>query len=204
MGALFGTLTYKIFYVQDDLPEKWQDDFLASIRHRAFEPLSPESEDEEHYGWVPIDTPLRVEFDAHTVIFDHFINLGLRQDKYAIPSALLKAHIQQAEREYLVEHKKERLTKFEKEDIKAMVRKKLKERSLPKMGVTDMSWDLRSGRVRFWSQSKNTCELFQGLFTDTFGLNIVPSNPYILGTKMDLDDRQIEQLKTVEPCDFVG
>lgn len=203
MGALYGTLTYKIFHVQEELPDDWKEAFLASIKHRAFEPLEPESEEEEKYGWVPIETPLRVEFSQHNVVFDHFINLGLRHDKYAIPSGLLKAHIQQAERQYLIEQKKERITKFEKEDIKTMIRKKLKERSLPKMGVTDMSWDVRSGRVRFWSQSNTNCELFQGLFADTFGLTILPANPYITATQLELDDRQLELLKTIEPSDFM-
>lgn len=207
MGALQGTLTYKLFYVQGDLPEdfnQFKQDLVEQIEHRAFEPLDAEDEDEEHYGWVPIENPLRVEFDLYKVLFDHFINLGLRRDRWSIPSALLKAHVSQAEREYMLDNNKERLSKFEREDIKAIVLKKLKERSMPRMKVTDMSWDIRSGRVRFWSQSGKLCELFQGLFEDTFGLKLLPANPYINAMQLDLTPDQIARIADVEPTNFAN
>ena len=50
MGALQGTLTYKLFYLQDPLPEDFQDTLLEKLNKRAFEPLDPEEEDEERYG----------------------------------------------------------------------------------------------------------------------------------------------------------
>ena len=48
------------------------------------------------------------------MLFDHFINLSLRHDRYVIPSALLNAHVAEAEREYLRENEKKKLSKFEK------------------------------------------------------------------------------------------
>lgn len=203
MGALQGTLTYKLFYVQGELGEGWKDTLVERVQKRAFEALTPEDEEEERFGWVPIENPLRVEFDEHNILFDHFINLALRQDRYAIPSNLLKAHQEQAERDYRVEHSKERIGKFEKEDIKAIVKKKLKERSLPRMKVIDMSWDLRNNRVRFWNQSAKTCELFMGMFEDTFGFQLIPASPYTMAINLGLEDAQIERLQELEPCAFV-
>ena len=202
MGALQGTLTYSLFYVQGDLPEDFNEKVTELVLQRKFEELDPEAEDEEHYGWVPIETPLRVEFEKHNIVFDNFVNLGLRQDKYAIPSSLLKAHISQAERQYMVDYNKERLTKFEREDIKAVVRGKLKEQSLPRMKVIDMSWDMHTGRVRFWNQSPKGCELFQGLFEDTFNVKLVPANPYTTAIEIELEPNQVEQLGAVEPSMF--
>lgn len=202
MGALQGTLTYKLFYLEEEVPDDFLQGVLERIRHRAFEPLDPDEEEEERYGWVPIENPLRVEFEHFNVVFDHFINLGLRHDKYALPSALVKAHVAQSERDYMVQHDKERLSKFEKEDIKLMVRKQLKARSLPRMKVIDMSWDFHSGRVRFFNQSAKTCELFQGLFEDTFGLKLYPANPYINARDLDLSPEQLERLSLVDPSVF--
>lgn len=204
MGALQGTLTYKVFYVHDEVPEDFHTEILERVKERAFEELTPESEDDEHYGWVPIEHPLRVEFERFNIVFDHFVNLGLRQDKYAIPSNLLKAHVSQAERAYKTEHDKDRLSKFERQDIKDVVRGELKNQSLPRMKVVDMSWDLRSGRIRFWNQSAKTCELFQGLFEDTFGLKILPANPYINAMQLELANEHVEMLAAVEPLNFAG
>lgn len=203
MGALQGTLTYKLFYLQDPLPEDFQDTLLEKLKKRAFVPLDPEEEDEERYGWVPIETPLRVEFEQFNVIFDHFMNLGLRHDKYVIPSDLLRAHLEQAEREYMLQNEKERLSRFEKEDIKTLIRNRLKGQSLPKMKVTDISVDLRSGRVRFWSQSPKTCELFQAMFEETFEQTLLPGNPFIHGSRMDFSDETLAKLETIEPSDLV-
>lgn len=204
MGALQGTLTYKLFYIEEELPPDFLQTILERVRKRAFEPLDPEEEEEERYGWVPIENPLRVEFEHFNVVFDHFINLGLRHDKYTLPSALVKAHVAQSERDYMTQHEKERLSKFEKEDIKLMVRKQLKARSLPRMKVIDMSWDFHSGRVRFFNQSAKTCELFQGLFEDTFGLKLYPASPYINARDLDLTPEQLERLSLVDPSIFAS
>ncbi len=204
MGALQGTLSYKLFYVDGELDDDFKKDLVEKITHRAFETLDPEDEDEEHYGWVPIENPLKVEFELFNVLFDQFINLGLRHDKWNVPSNLLKAHVAQSERTFMTEHSKERLSKFEKEDIKKLVFKELRERSLPRMSVIDMSWDIQGGRVRFWNQSSKTCELFQGLFEDTFGLKLLPANPYINAIQADLGAEAVGDLATVEPSDFVG
>lgn len=205
MGALQGTLTYKLFYVQGEGIEDFsafKEGLVERVEQRAFEPLDAEGEDDERYGWVPIENPLRVEFELFGIMFDHFINLGLRRDRWSIPSALLKAHVSQAERAFMLEHDKDKLSKFEREDIKLLVSKKLKERSLPRMRVIDMSWDLRSGRVRFWNQSNKNCEMFQGLFEDTFGLKILPANPYINALQGDLSEEQIARLGEIEPTNF--
>lgn len=204
MGALQGTLSYKLFYVDGELADDFKKDLVDRVTQRAFDVLDPEDEDEEHYGWVPIENPLRVEFDLFNVLFDQFINLGLRHDKWNVPSNLLKAHVSQAESAFMTDHSKERLSKFEREDIKKLVFKELRERSLPRMSVIDMSWDIQSGRVRFWNQSSKTCELFQGLFEDTFGLTLLPANPYINAIQADLGPDFVGQLAVVEPSDFVG
>lgn len=204
MGALQGTLSYKLFYVDGELDDDFKQKLVENITHRAFEELDAEDEDTERYGWVPIENPLRVEFELFNVLFDNFINLGLRHDKWSVPSSLLKAHVAQAERTFMTDHNKERLSKFEKEDIKKLVFKELRERSLPRMGVIDMSWDLQSGRVRFWNQSAKTCELFQGLFEDTFGLKLLAANPYINAVQLELGDDFVGELAMVDPADFVG
>ncbi|RAL20051.1 hypothetical protein DL240_18995 [Lujinxingia litoralis] len=192
-----------MFYVQGEVAEGWQDLYLQQIRKNAFKPLKPEDEEEVSEGWVPVERPLQISFDLHTLLFDHFINLGFRQDKYAIPSALLKAHVEEAEREYMIQNDKQRLSKFEREDIKIMVKRKLKEKQLPRMKVIDMSWDLQKGRVRFWSQSSNVCELFQGYFEDTFGLKLLPANPYINAVQLEPGPEKIEELAVVEPTNFI-
>src|SRR5690554_3341244 len=204
MGAISGTLSYKVFYAQGEIPEDWQERFVHAVEQHAFGPLEPDDDEDESIGWVVVDRPLQSQIDLHAMLFDHFINLSLRQDRYAVPSGLLNAHFEEAVREYMLENKKRKLSKFEKDDIKEMVKRRLKEKQYPRMRITDMSWDMRSGRVRFWSHSNKTCELFQGFFEDTFGLQILPANPYMNAVEAGLAEEDIEALKMVEPSNFVG
>lgn len=203
MGALNGTLSYKLFYVQDDVPSGFKQDLVERVNHFAFEKLTPEDDEDERFGWVILDRPLHTNFDLYSILYNHFINLGLRRDKYVIPSSMFKAHFAEAEREYLRANDKKKLSKNEKDDLKAIVRTELKSQFLPRMKIIDMSWDLNSGRVRLWSQSNRICEFFQGFFEDTFQLKLLPANPYINATELDLSEPQLARLAEVESSNFV-
>jgi DNA recombination-dependent growth factor C len=204
LGAISGTLTYKLFYVEGELPSDWKDSFVQGVERHKFEKLRPDDEDEESVGWTIIDRPLHTDFDLYSMLFDHFINLSLRQDRYVVPGAMLNAHLAEATREYLDENKKKKLSKFEKDDLKDMVKRELKEKQLPRMRTIDMSWDIRNGRVRFWTHSNKTCEMFQGIFHDTFGLKLLPANPYINAVEQGLEPEEVEVLQSVDQSNFVG
>lgn len=203
MGAFTGTLSYKLFFVQGDLPDDWKTLFLHGIQRWTFRPLTPEDEDEESLGWVPIQRPLQADISYEDFIFNDFINLGFRRDRWSLPNALLRARTEEAEREYKIANEKQKLSKFERDDIKDMVRTQLKNQTIPRMKVIDMSWELSTMRVRFWSQSSTVIELFQEFFEDTFELKLLPANPYIHGLQLDLDDVRLERLATSEPSNFL-
>lgn len=204
MGAFQGNLTYKLFFVQGELPEDWKTLFLNNIRKLEFQPLWADSDEDETLGWVNIERPLQTDFHLDNVVFNDFINLGFRKDRWSIPSDLLKAHLEEAEAEYMAQNDKKHLSRFERDDLKKRVKKRLKERSIPKMKVIDMSWEIAQKRVRFWSQSTAVCELFQEFFEETFELKLLPANPYIHGLQFDLDEDELQSLATVEPSNFMA
>lgn len=203
MGAFSGSMSYKLFFVQGEVPPAWKEPFLERITHRAFEELDPDGEDEEAYGWVPIERPLEREFPANQVVFQDYLNLGFRRDKYAIPTDLFKAQLAAVTRTFLAQNQQEKLTRMQKDDLKKMVRNDLKRRTLPTMKVTDMSWNIDRGELRFWSQSNKLCELFQGYFEDTFGLKLLPAGPYISAVQLGLEPEAVAALADVEPTNFV-
>lgn len=204
MGARSGSLTYKVFFVQGELPDNWEGLFIERINLNAFEELDPEENDEESIGWVDIDDPLSTRLDLEDVRDDQFLNLGLRRDRFAIPKDLLDAHIARAEATYKQKNDKDRLDKYEQEDIEQMVTRDLRSKSLPKMRVTDVSWHLPSGRIRFWSHANKMCDLFQALFEETFGLDALPSSPYTNAVELGLTTERIERLQDAEATDFVA
>ena len=202
MGAFSGSISYKIFYIDGELPSGWKDKYLDRIKHFAFQSLVPEDDREEAIGWVPVERPLENEFPLARVVYNDFIALGLRRDAYSISPDRLKAEIAATTREFLASHESEKLTKAQKEQIRKDVKLALKRESLPTMKVIDIAWQLSEMQVRFWSQSPKMIEMFQGLFEETFELKLLPSNPYVRAVHVgDPDDTAA--LADLEPSDFV-
>lgn len=204
MGAFSGSMSYKQFYVEGDLPSDWKEKYLERITHFAFEALSPDEERDEAFGWVPVERPLERDFPLARVVFNDFITLGLRRDAFSISPDRLKAEVASRTREFLKSNKSEKLTKSQKEEIGRTTKLHLREQALPTMKVIDMSWNISEMHVRFWNQSPKTCELFQGLFEETFQLKLMPANPYVNALKANLNASEIEKLAEVEPSHFVN
>lgn len=203
MGAFSGSTTYSLYFVDGELPSEFKDRYLQMLKKRAFEPLTTAQEEEETSGWVPIRKPLQTIQTTQDFVFNEFIAVGLRTDRWSIPGELFRARYAEAEEEYRQKNDLSRLSKIQREDIKKLVRKRLKEQSLPSMKVIDMAWDLDSMRLRFFSQSARVMEIFEEFFEDTFELRLRPASPYILAMEIELSDEALEGLTTVEPSNFV-
>ena len=202
MGALKGTITYTKLHVRGDLPDDFRDSFVERVRLRAFQPLTLEDDAEQHTGWCSIEDPLDTELGHEKVYFNSYLNLGLRTDRWVIPGPLLKAHLAEAEREHLAKRKRERLSKKEKEEIRVTVSRRLRKQVLPVMSVVDLSWNLDTGVVRFWSQSPKALESMMELFEHTFGLDLLPGSPAASALMLGLSQAQTQALEALTPAVF--
>ncbi len=202
MGALKGSLTYSKFQVRGELPEGYRDAFVESVQHRAFRPLSPEDEASERAGWCAIGRPLALDLDHETIYWDAYLNLGLRVDRWRIPSAIFKAHYETAERKLLDQLGRERLSRAQKEDLKTMITRRLREQVIPTMSVVDLSWHLDRGELRFFHRSPRMHELLADLFEQTFGLELVLESAYLAATRAGLDEEALLAAARLEPTIF--
>ena len=203
MGAFEGSISFKTFFVDGEPSEGFQDEFLARMTQTAFVELSPDTEDERAIGWVCIDSPLDTNFTRKSTIFNQYLALSLRVDKWSMPSTLLKAHIKEATRELLVKKNVPALSRRDKEELKAVITSKLKRRIVPSMKVVDMVWNIHTKVVRFWTHSTALCEEFQELFEDTFGMTLTPDSPYVAAKMEGLDEDDLQKMAEVEPEWFI-
>lgn len=204
MGALAGSLTFTRFFVRGELPERFRDRFVESIRLRTFEPLTPESEDQEHFGWCAVGRVLDLDLDHEKVFYNSYVNLGLRMDRWRVPGTLLRAHLADAEQEALAKSGREKLGKREKAELKARIITRLRKKLMPSMKVVDMSWNLDSGVVRFFNQSPRVHEQFMALFEKTFSLELTADSPYISAERLGLREAELHALSGVEASTLGG
>jgi hypothetical protein len=201
MGALKGSISFTRFHVRGDLPEAFQRKYLASIRTRGFKALTPESEDDVSCGWMPIERPYDVEvrYDAESFFFNDYVNLAMRLDRWKFPTAVVKAKMAQAERAYREKHGRERLSKEEKAQLREAVERRLRREGLPTTKIVDVSWNVRTGTLRFWAGSTTLKEHLHELFEKTFGLKIDEASPYTIAVELPLTKGELRDLDTVDP-----
>lgn len=202
MSALKGSLTYARFFVEGEPTGRFHESFLKAIHKNALQPLVPEEDTPERSGWCRIGEPFDLAPVHDDVFFNEFLNLGFRTDRWAVPGALLRAKLREAEGAFLERNGRERMTRAEKKELKDMVSKQLRREIPPRTRAVDMSWSLGDGIVRFFSQAPAPAGLMSDLFTKTFKLKLVPEAPYTLAARLGLSKAEEAAWLAAEPTDL--
>lgn len=199
MSALSGSLSYQRFFVEAKLHRDFVSRSHDAILKHAMRPLSPNEPDAERSGWCVMGDPMDIELDRSRLYTDGFLNLGLRTDKWAIPSALFKTRLREVEAAEKARKERDRLGRKEKAEIKELVTRELRKKLLPSIRAVDLSWSLEENVVRFFTHSKKTTDVMIDLFQKTFGFELVPESPYTLGKRIGFTDAQLEAWEELEP-----
>jgi recombination associated protein RdgC len=194
-----GSLTYVRFFVTDDVPDGFEGRALGQIQKKVQRPLTADDDDAERSGWCKVADPFGLELEHMDVFYNEYVNLGFRTDRWAIPGALLKSKVGEAEQAYLAKKGRERLSRKEKTELKELVARKLRRNLVPQVRVNDMSWATNEGIVRFFGTSPRVCLAFTDLFTKTFGLSLVQEAPYTLADRLGLSKAEAAALAETEP-----
>lgn len=204
MGVSRGALTFTRLFVQGKPPKDLRKRYLDAVRLRKFTPLAPEDEASEAVGWCVIERPFDLDFQADTIFYDRFVQLGLRVDKWRIPGVLLRSQVADEEQRMKSRGGREKLTRAEREDIKLRVISRLRKKILPTSRAFDVLWDLDAGTVLLFTHAVRTTEEFVALFQKTFGLELHVDSPYAAAGRAGLTAAQQKAFDKVEPLSFVS
>ena len=181
MGILANTVSICHFKVQGELPAEelnaWVLKQLAANRFNAID----QGTEELSLGWVHLDDPKSSDFASPTACCrDHYLMFTLRRDQRSVPSAILKAHLEKAQDQFLAENPGfTKVPKQKKEDLKEAVHAMLLSQTLPTPATYDAVWDTRSGLLTFSSLSPKVIELFEEHFKKSFeGLRLSAFHPF--------------------------
>jgi recombination associated protein RdgC len=197
--ALKGSLTYSRFFVDGDLPDDFKERFVKAIRLRAMKPLEPDDEAPTRSGWCRLGEPFDLDLGYEDVFYNEYLNLGFRTDTWVVPGPMLRAKMRDAEAAYLQKRGREKLSKQERVELKAIVTRKLRRQLVPTMRVVDLSWSIDEKIVRFFSQATKQAIAMADLFQRTFALKLVPEAPYTLAARLGLSDANDVAWGELEP-----
>lgn len=198
MGALAGSISVRRYQLLDPLPADPRQKLLRGARAHAFVPLDPKAEGDRAVGWVSIADHEDAELRADKLFFvgagGEQLRLALRIDVLKPPPAEVRRQLQaQAAAKEAEEGRK--LTRREKAALKLEIVRTLRLRTLPRVRVVDVVWNLDTGRLYLWSQTKSVNELFVDQFVRSFGLKLEIDGP----TRWSRAAAEADALERLEP-----
>ncbi|MBU0552748.1 recombination-associated protein RdgC [Myxococcota bacterium] len=205
MGAFAGSLTFRQYYVKDPLPKDWQPLFQKGIERYICKEIDPISEEERSLGWCSVFFPLDVELHPELYLFNEYIVLGMRIDTLTVPGPLLRIQTESEIRKVKKEKKRERLSRFEKAEIKERVKKTLRKKMIAQIKTIDIVWNWHQGIIRFYSTNEKVNLEMMELFELTFGVQLIPDSVITMANfgGLDLSQKEKEAILNLEPSIFV-
>ena len=200
MGALTGRMSPLGFFVKGKV-DSWENVLQQLIRHR-FQDLDPSTGVQQSFGWTLLADPFSTEFDKPSIFYgEHLVGLSLRIDTISVPASQVKLRLQPRAREVAAAAGKERLSKGEMNQLREDLQAELMRKSLPTIKAFELLYHSATGRVWFFGKSKGVLDVFLELFYETFGVILIPDDPYTVSAQ-HLTEDEAELLLALEPTAF--
>ena len=204
MGFLSGSTTV-VRLAAVPPPQLDREALARAVTRRAFREIDADGGDAtESAGWVAIHDPLVTRFDTTDLFFQHYLVVGFRFDRRAVPAKLLSLERRRAEEALKAERGLERLGAAARKEVKIEVESRLLLRALPVPRLFDCVWNLELGRIYFSGRSRRAVELFTELFRQTFGVGPVPLIPYLAAEHVGLPSGAVAALRAVAPSSLIA
>jgi DNA recombination-dependent growth factor C len=202
MSASVGMTRYRI--VEKEIDSSLWAEIEDRLKRKAFRDID-DSTEERSFGWVSFDNMLDSEFALCPPEKGPYLTFTLRLDTRRVPPAVMKKHVTVALNKTLAamrEQGRKFLTKEQKTEIREQVELRLRARTLPIPACFDVIWDTEQGQVWIASTQAKLTQLFEELFTHTFGLHLEPMTPYFQALAI-LGEEGRAALDALEPTIFV-
>ncbi|MEO6952635.1 MAG: recombination-associated protein RdgC [Polyangia bacterium] len=180
MGALKGSISVRRYLVTDKLPADARKKLVRGLKAHAFTPIDPKTDVDRSIGWVSIldseDTELVADSTLFVATGGEQLRVSMRMDVLKPSSAEVRRQLDTKVRAGEAEEKR-KLTKRERRELKDEIARQLRLRTLPRVKTFDVVWNLDTGRLYLWSQTKTVNEYFLDLFLRSFSLKLTVEGP---------------------------
>ncbi len=202
MGALTGAITSSAYYLLEDLPNDFRSVYTEALNSRRFKEIELETDQDESVGWCVANDPFDTGFAVEKFHLNDYLMFSMRQDILRLPPSVFKLHLAKRIADYKAEFGKDKLTKSEADNISELLEREFRRKVLPSIRIHDVVWNIQRREVWLFTTNKRVNEIFQDLFTDTFGLPLAPRNAYARLERMDLPADELARVPTLEPTVF--
>jgi len=177
--------------------------FTAAVNRHRFRELNGDGS-QQTCGWIGIHDPLATEFTPADLFFQHYLAVGFRFDRRAVPTVLLRLERRRLEEERRRERGVPRLGAAARQEVKTEITERLLARALPTPRLYDCLWNLETGRVYLTGTQRTARDAFAEVFRRTFGVEPQPLIPYFAAAHTGLSPLALETLRAVEPTSIMA
>jgi recombination associated protein RdgC len=202
MPLLSGAVACRRYRVMEPPPEGYLAPYGKALVKNAFRPVDDAKGETQSSGWVTLRNILEQNFAPGEWHHAPYALLGFRVDKKSVPVKLLRAKLELVIREKLRATKREKLSREEKASMELAIKAEMLKGQEPNVSVTEVAWNLETGRVIVGSTATGVNDLITGAFAETFGLTAVPQFPYLLAEEWAERKKRVRFLHAAGPDDF--
>lgn len=177
MGFLKGSLTFSRYHILGDIPESFSSFINGTLQKYAFQELSAGPEDKS-VGWTSLTNILDTNFEQASYSTGDFLLFALRIDRKAVPPALLRIKLLEAEKKFITQSGKKRLYQEDRKALKETVTHDLLTKSYPIPSFYDVLWSVSGRWLLLGSHTEKIFEDFDDLFKISFKLKLAPHLPW--------------------------
>ena len=178
MGVLKGPLSVRRYRVKGEPPEGFRLKYSDALEAHAFRNPASQTHREEVVGWVEQANMLDTDFqDINRWFWEPYAVFTLRMDKKVLPAKWVKAMRDQRVREWCENNGQRVAPAAVKRDIKEAVETHLLSKTMPRVQLTEVCWNLDEGWVLLHSLSVRVNDVFRKRFHATFGLELHAEHP---------------------------
>jgi recombination associated protein RdgC len=180
MPLTTGAVACRRYRVLDTPPDDYLAPFGKAIARNAFRPINDDKGETQSGGWASVRNILETTLNPSEWHLPPYIMLGYRLDKKSVPAKLLRAKLDLAIRDAMRSRESGKFSREEKSALELSIKTEMLKATAPSVGMTEVAWNLETGRVIVASTGSTVNELVIGAFAETFGLTPVPQFPYLL------------------------
>ncbi len=201
MGLLATSTHFVRYAVEGEMPPDFWNFAAERIAAAAFRDIDDNYE-ERSVGWVAVDNMFDSAFAGASFAIADYLTLSLRIDERKVAPSVLKKFCLKEEAKIKQEREIPRLSRRQRVEIKENVRLALLKKSLPTAAVFDLCWNLAQGSLFFFSTNTKVHEVLEGLFKETFGLQLVMQIPFLTAAHL-LNEMEQQHLADLRPDIFI-
>lgn len=155
-----------------------------------------------NYGFVPFGFPDHTNFEIAEVLFGSTYVFGLRFDETRINKKFFDIALADKKREFLVEAKKDRLSKSDIEFLKNSLTLSMAKKTLPMTNLLEIVFKPETGTVLVSGISTKLFDALEHLFKAAFDIVVYRDTLLETAKRVCIDPMVIDDLNKTTPSDF--